>query len=155
MSVEVEKVVKEFVGDNKLFTSVDVANQVKSDGKWISNKAVSQELNYIFNSDEYPDYKITSIQVERAEDQVKVTALLYLPSSSLESEYTNIKAKPITPKDFDFDHEEIDLDDESEELDSKDEEDKMSDKDKDKDKDSKAKATFTKSKRNYRKFNFL
>lgn len=154
MGVEIKDVVDEFVKDSKLFTSVDISNKIKDDGEWISNRAVSQEISYLFKSGEYPDYKVSSVQVERAEDKVMVRAILYMPDQALESDYKNITAKPMTPKDFDFNHTEIDLDLDVEINDEEDENMKDEDKKIVKD-DKKDKPSFTKSKRNYRKFNFL
>ena len=44
---EVKSVVDNFVENQKLFTSLDIANEVKSKGNLIRNSQVSNELKYL------------------------------------------------------------------------------------------------------------
>lgn len=157
MNQLVQDTVEEFIKDDKLFTSVDIANKIKEDGEWISNKVVSQEISSLFRNNCYNKYRVSSIKVKRAEDNVMVNAILYLPVNSNESDYLNTSAKPMTPDDFDFNHTVIDLDDDLNitiDTENKEEEEEMSDED-NKVVKKDPKKTFSKSKRNYKEFKFL
>jgi hypothetical protein len=154
----VKKIVDKYVEDKKAFTSLDISNDAKTNGDWIRNSQDSHELKLLFRANTYIDYKVTEIDVVRKEDGSIVTAILYLPENSCETDYTNISGSPITPDDFDSKAIVVKTDDGDDSDDNLVKDDSIIVKDDADDiqpKTIKIKNTvFTKSKRNYSRFNF-
>jgi hypothetical protein len=78
-----------------LFTSVDIANSIKSDGTWVRNSEVASWLrsNALNNT---PSYTSTKITVSNNKE-----ATLYYPSNLNPDSYTNRDQEalsPVTPK---------------------------------------------------------
>ncbi len=108
-TASINKMIDHFVNDKKQFTSVDISNRVKESGVWVRNREVSERLSDYFSTSNV-DYKKTRIDVLRAEDSTKVSAILYLPINSDPDEYLNTKAVAMTPDDFSLNHQVLDLD---------------------------------------------
>jgi hypothetical protein len=68
---------------------LDISNELRSSSVRIRNTYVSKELKLMFSTNTYSNYKVSDIEVIRNEDGASVTALLYLPKESFESDYTN------------------------------------------------------------------
>jgi len=86
--------VTEFVQTNKLFTSVDIANAIKSTGLWVRNVAVRDWLQENFNDkDVFEDYVISQISVCNG----NAMASLYHPGLNAPSEYTDRDQRSLTP----------------------------------------------------------
>ena len=92
---QIEEKVKEFVDAEKMFTSVDIGNDIKKDGFWISNSDVSKYLKGFKDS----NYKKAYIKVDNGN-----TATLHLPKDKDENdqEYTYVEAT--TPDEFEDMH---------------------------------------------------
>jgi len=101
-SKEVRKVVEEFTGGQKMFTSVDVANTVKRTYSWRRNRDVAAELRNLFSTGDslFDGYDRCVIAV----DGGAKNATLYLPCGSDPDDYKerdqradrpNAKAAPV------------------------------------------------------------
>lgn len=96
----VKDIIKVMVDKKELFTSVDVANIVKSQGEWIRNSEVSFIMKEIFQND-YDDYIRSQIEVKKAEGNNEfVKAWLYHPKNTDPKSYKNVEGKPIDPDEF-------------------------------------------------------
>jgi hypothetical protein len=95
-TVEVKDAVKEFVSGKKLFTSVDVANEIKKAGVWRRNREVAHELRDLFSNgdDAFDGYDRCNIAV----DAGSKTATLYLPCGADPEDYKDRDQKAIGPK---------------------------------------------------------
>lgn len=98
----VRNLIKEKVKKKEMFTSLDVANEIKNSGVWISNKEVSIQLKELFASN-YTRYTTSVIKVTRTEDSQEVDATLYHNKNSDINDYSNKNGKAISPNDFDGD----------------------------------------------------
>ena len=100
MSSKIEAVVNEFVNQDKMFTSVDIANVVKERGTWIRNREVAAFLHQNVSLISNGSYTEVLIQVNRTEDGRLVPATLYLPVSADPSDYDATAQKVIGWDDF-------------------------------------------------------
>ena len=86
--------VEEFISGDKLFTSVDVANAIKSDGEWIRNRVVRDWLlENITTNDIFSGYTKTRINVNGGTHQ----ATLYLPTWADADIYDKTDQRVLTP----------------------------------------------------------
>lgn len=94
-TIEVKEAVREFVAGNKLFTSVDVANEIKKAGVWKRNRDVAAELRNLFASGDsaFDGYDRCNISVESGSK----TATLYLPCGATPDDYTQRDQKALGP----------------------------------------------------------
>ena len=99
MTAIIEKTIDEFVDAGILFTSVDIANKIKSEGTWVKNRDVSAYLKNAFATNQYITYKVSKISVKRTEDDKLVDAFLYHPINKDPSEYKNTDLKALSPSD--------------------------------------------------------
>ena len=96
----IKNCILDFIKKEKMFTSVDISNEIKQSGDWVSNREVSRELRDLFLLGTFEDYRKHEITVIRSEDGQDVVATLYLPLLSNPNDYKNTKATPITPTKF-------------------------------------------------------
>lgn len=93
----VQAKVMNFVSNQKMFTSVHVANAIKTDGHWVKNSDVAcwlrDNLNFIA-----PHYMSTAIAVSGAAGSGR--ANLYHPSASDPSTFTDTNLDAMTPDEF-------------------------------------------------------
>ncbi len=95
MTTEVKDAVREFVQGRKLFTSVDVANEIKKAGIWKRNRDVARELRDLFSSGDevFDGYDRCNISV----DSDSKTAALYLPCGADPEDYTERNQSALGP----------------------------------------------------------
>ena len=93
--VDVKEAVREFVTGGKMFTSVDVGNEVKKAGTWIRNRDVASELRHLFRSGDsvFDGYDMARIAVDGGAS----TATLYLPCGSDPEDYKERNQKALGP----------------------------------------------------------
>ena len=88
-----EKVI-EFINDEKLFTSVDIANAVKRDGLWVRNREVRDWLRENFsNKTIFKNYTTTQIMVCKGSS----AATLYHPDNVDANAYLETDQHTLTP----------------------------------------------------------
>lgn len=88
-----EKVI-EYINDEMLFTSVDIANAVKSDGLWVRNREVRDWLHENFsNKTIFKNYITTQITVCKGSS----AATLYHPDDVDADAYIETDQQPLTP----------------------------------------------------------
>jgi hypothetical protein len=88
----------ELIKDQKMFTSVDLANAIKKDGNWIRNIEVASWLRENYRKlDEFLEYKTTPIQV----CSNTRSATLYFPEGSNPDLYSNRDQEPLTQVEVD------------------------------------------------------
>lgn len=92
----VRDLVKKKVKNKDMFTSLDISNEIKESGIWISNRDVSSQLKEIFLKN-YKRYTTSLISVKRTEDGVNVYATLYHNKKSNIDDYKNREGKAIKP----------------------------------------------------------
>jgi hypothetical protein len=86
--------VTEFIKEDKMFTSVDVANAVKSEGLWVRNREVRDWLLENFSDKNlFGDYAISQIYVCNGSS----VASLYHPALSDPNDYLERNQQPLTP----------------------------------------------------------
>lgn len=90
--------VKDFVANETMFTSVDIANAIKKDGNWVRNIEVASWLRENFyKEDILLDYKTSPINVC---DNTR-SATLYLPKWADPEDYEDRNQDPLTPAEVD------------------------------------------------------
>jgi len=96
-STEVQDVVKRFVGMGTMFTSVDVANEVKRSGTWRRNSDVAAEVRRIFRAQEcgFGVYESSSIDVLGGSKN----AMLYHMSGTDPDDYQDRDQQALRPSD--------------------------------------------------------
>ena len=92
--------VDEFVAATKGFTSVDIANAIKTDGEWIGNREVAAWLRRWTPPG---NYGITKVEVELA-DGSTARAGIYLPDTMAVKDYTATAQEAMTPDQFEALH---------------------------------------------------
>lgn len=92
---KIEAVVTEYIHAGRMFTSVDVSDEVKKRGTFVRNRDVASWLR-----SNVTNYSRSTINVVRAEDGVSVNATLYHPYGDDPMQYHTTSQKPITPTDF-------------------------------------------------------
>jgi len=86
--------VTEFIKEDKMFTSVDIANAVKSEGLWVRNTEVRDWLQENFsNKTLFGTYVISQISVCNGSSM----ASLYHPALLNPSDYVDRDQRPLTP----------------------------------------------------------
>lgn len=102
---EVLAKLNEFIKENKMFTSVDLANAVKADGIWVRNRDIRDWLKSRFEDKGlFQDYAISSIYVCNGTS----VASLYHPLFCDPNDYLDRDQRPLTPdevKQIQKDHE--------------------------------------------------
>ena len=93
--------VDEFVADSKGFTSVDIANAIKTDGTWVGNRDVAKFLR---NWTPPLNYGITRVTVQVADTGDTAQAGVYLPDNQSVSDYTATSQEAMTPDQFEALH---------------------------------------------------
>ena len=96
---EINTVMREFMDRNALFTSVDIANEVKRRGTWIRNRDVADYLRNHVLRVVGGDYIQTLIEVKLATGD-KVPAYVYHPEGTDALEYRDIAQSAMTPDEF-------------------------------------------------------
>jgi len=97
----IQATVDQFVNDGKGFTSVDIANAIKTDGTWLSNRTVASWLrNWIPPT----NYGVTKVTVQVADTGGVAQAGVYLPDTMAVSDYTATATEAMTPADFETLH---------------------------------------------------
>jgi DNA-binding CsgD family transcriptional regulator len=97
----INQVLTDFMLQDKIFTSVDVANEVKRCGKWISNTDVAAYLRLtVINLSNQIQiaYKQETISVTTNKGQT--TASIYLPVNANVSSYQGTDQSAMTPEEF-------------------------------------------------------
>lgn len=95
----IEQKVRDFVSQQTMFTSVDIANAIKTDGIWINNSTVASWLRNNFdivNQSTGDNYCIKLIDVANNTHR----AYLYYPFFCTPDSYANKDAVAITPDQF-------------------------------------------------------
>lgn len=101
-SQTIQTKVEDFVQQNEAFTSVDIANAIKTDGTWIRNRVVARWLRHEFHES---NYEITSIDLDNGQ-----SANLYHPSFMDAENYDARGQKAMTPAEFKQLHPDTDID---------------------------------------------
>lgn len=92
--------IRRYVNEGKMFTSVDIANDVKRLGLWVRNRSVSQFLQkeaLQIADDQGKEYKSELINVQA--EGTTVQAYVYFPADKEASAYGDTAQKAITPDD--------------------------------------------------------
>jgi hypothetical protein len=103
----VKKEVERFVNEDKLFTSVDVANAIKQGNsedkpEWIRNREVASFLRknaLLIALQSGKNYEMVMIPVE-TENGVTVSAYLYHPQGTDPLQYLETDKRAVTPDEF-------------------------------------------------------
>lgn len=98
-----DEIINMFVLFEKSFTSVDVSNEIKKRGTYLTNSVVSQKIKTDLpsvSSKANTPYNTSKINVVCAENGKTVVATLYHPSSVSPDTYGNTSLKPMTPDEF-------------------------------------------------------
>jgi len=99
MSKVIEEKVKEFIGSNKMFTSVDIANSIKQDKVWIKNSDVASFLRA--NIVQLSSGQYNKILVDVLGGSKK--ANLYYPIGTDPFDYKDLDQVALTPVDIGVD----------------------------------------------------
>ncbi len=100
MNQIIQDKVTEFVNDSKGFTSVDIANAIKTEGTWIRNRAVASCLR---NWTPPVGYSVTKISVSQGSKQ-PTQASVYIPNTLSISDYATTSQDAMTPDEFEAMH---------------------------------------------------
>lgn len=95
----IEQKVRDFISQQTMFTSVDIANSIKTDGIWINNSIVASWLRNNFeniNQSTGDNYDSKIIDVANNTHR----AFLYFPFFCTPDSYSNTDAVAITPDQF-------------------------------------------------------
>ncbi len=93
-----DTVLREYTGASKLFTSVDITNEVKRRGIWASNSSVARFLRNSFYYEGYHFYNQQAINVNL--DSGVVLANVYYPPGEHASNYDGRGQTAIKPEEF-------------------------------------------------------
>lgn len=96
---EINTVMREFMDRDALFTSVDIANEVKRRGTWVRNRDVAAYLRSHVLRVVGGDYIQTLIEVKLA-NGTEVPAYVYHPEGTNALEYRDIAQSAMTPDEF-------------------------------------------------------
>lgn len=97
----IEATVDQFVNDGKGFTSVDIANAIKTDGTWVGNREVAAWLRKWAPPS---NYGITKVTVQVVDTGKTAQAGVYLPDTMAVSDYTATATEAMTPAQFEALH---------------------------------------------------
>ena len=95
----IKQFLEEFIKEQKIFTSVDLSNQIKQEGIWISNTEVANELKDLFNNEDIFDGYATQRTVLEDNNGTRVNALVYYPCDQKASNAKYVES--INPQEFD------------------------------------------------------
>ena len=95
----IEDKVTAFVGDTKGFTSVDIANAIKTEGTWVRNREVASWLR---NWTPPVGYSVTKISVSQGSNVAQ--ASVYIPNTLAITDYVNTQQDAMTPGEFEAMH---------------------------------------------------
>jgi hypothetical protein len=96
----IQEKVKDFMQQNKMFTSVDICNSIKIDGTWIHNKEVAIWLRSNFYTlNDQNQFAVSQITVGQ-----NLQANLYHPVMANPFDYKDTNQKALTPDDFKSTH---------------------------------------------------
>lgn len=95
----IEDKVTAFVGDTKGFTSVDIANAIKTEGTWVRNREVASWLR---NWTPPVGYSVTKISVNQGNNVVQ--ASVYIPNTLAITDYVTTSQEAMTPSEFETLH---------------------------------------------------
>ena len=98
---KIEATVDQFVNDEKGFTSVDIANAIKTEGTWVPNREVAAWLRRWTPPS---NYGITKITVQVVDTGATAQAGVYLPDNLSVSDYTATSQEAMTPAMFETLH---------------------------------------------------
>jgi hypothetical protein len=99
MTQIIEDKVTAFVDDTKGFTSVDIANAIKTEGTWVRNREVASWLR---NWTPPVGYSVTKISVSQGSDVRQ--ASVYIPNTLAIKDYAETSQDAITPSEFETLH---------------------------------------------------
>jgi len=97
----IETTVDQFVNDKKGFTSVDIANAIKTEGTWVGNSKVASWLRKWTPPS---NYGITKVTVQVVDTGGTAQAGVYLPDTMAVSDYTATATEAMTPDQFETLH---------------------------------------------------
>jgi hypothetical protein len=100
MNQIIQDKVTEFVNDTKVFTSLDIANAIKTDGTWIRNREVASCLR---NWTPPVGYGMTKISVT-VTGGGPTQASVYVPNTLSLSDYVATAQDAMTPTEFETLH---------------------------------------------------
>lgn len=95
----IEDKVTAFVVDTKGFTSVDIANAIKTEGTWVRNREVASWLR---NWTPPVGYSVTKISVSQGNNVSQ--ASVYIPNTLAISDYVTTSQDAMTPAEFETLH---------------------------------------------------
>jgi hypothetical protein len=99
MTQIIEDKVTAFVDDTKGFTSVDIANAIKTEGTWVRNRAVASWLR---NWTPPVGYSVTKISVSQGNNVAQ--ANVYIPNTLAITDYVKTSQDAMTPAEFETLH---------------------------------------------------
>lgn len=92
--LSIQEKVQEYIKEQKMFTSVDIANAVKQEGLWVRNREVRDWIQENFtNKSIFGDYIISQIMVCNGSS----FASLYHPALKDPNDYLDREQQPLTP----------------------------------------------------------
>jgi hypothetical protein len=94
LDVTIKDTIKKFVEDEKMFTSVDISNDIKKRGIWVRNVEVTHWLKKNFSTNKLFD-TFTKSQISVCQNLN--LAFLYHPIWSNPNDYKDRDQKPLTP----------------------------------------------------------
>ncbi len=95
----IEDKVTAFVDDTKGFTSVDIANAIKTEGTWVRNREVASWLR---NWTPPVGYSVTKISV--SQHGTIAQANVYIPNTLAITDYVKTSQDAMTPAEFETLH---------------------------------------------------
>jgi len=96
---EIDTVLREFMDRKALFTSIDIANEVKRRGTWIPNRDVALYMRQHAPLASGGDYLMT-LTTCFLKDGRSVPAYVYHPVGTFATEYREIAQSAMSPREF-------------------------------------------------------
>ena len=96
---EIDTVLREFTGRKALFTSIDIANEVKRRGTWIPNRDVALHMRQHARLASGGDYLMT-LTTCVLKDGRSAQAYVCHPAGTLVTEYREILQPAMSPQEF-------------------------------------------------------
>src|SRR4051794_4027350 len=96
---EIDTVLREFMDRKALFTSIDIANEVKRRGTWIPNRDVALYMRQYAPLASGGDYLMT-LTTCFLKDGRSVPAYVYHPVGTFATEYREIAQSAMSPQEF-------------------------------------------------------
>lgn len=97
----VKKEIKAFIDKQEMFTSVDISNEIKKQGIWLSNTETSNILKDLFNTDQIFDSYAYKRLILSDGKGTNVNAIVYYPSDQDPLNYKKFTIS-INPAEFDI-----------------------------------------------------